>query len=326
GPLAAVVFRAEESSVYGQAYLGSKAMLNGLSEDELGLVARTGENEGMLLEEALEKAGIEAERTREASLPLDRINEFFEAHIEQGPVLEEEGKQIGIPTSIRGNQRYILSIEGEEGHSGTYPMWSRRDALRYFIESGIGKKLYEIADKHQREATATIGAVEVMNGSVNKVPGSVKVYLEIRADSNELRERLHERFVREIFGDMYAEKQEGDRRIYETTVTIINDASVQSPEPKKLKVTLEAMKPTESIEIAREGVERLIETAENMKIAYHLMKSGAGHDAANFRDKGRLIFVPGRISHNPREYATPEAFLNAYLMQYHALNQAIRRK
>ncbi len=122
-PLEVVDFLAEEPSEYGLSCVGSRGMAGALEADMLALKNSTGEPLGS----GLRRVGGDPERLAESKRA--DIDAFLELHIEQGVVLESEGVDVGIVTSIVGIRRMEIAFEGEADHAGTTPMGLRRDAL-----------------------------------------------------------------------------------------------------------------------------------------------------------------------------------------------------
>jgi N-carbamoyl-L-amino-acid hydrolase len=128
-PLDIASWMDEEGSYLG--CLGSASFAEALDDAEM---RRATNAEGRSVAEALEAAGLAQEAP--ARLEPERHAAYLEAHIEQGPVLETEGKRIGVVTSIVGMRRFTLSFSGQQNHAGTTPMALRRDAGDALIVPG----------------------------------------------------------------------------------------------------------------------------------------------------------------------------------------------
>ena len=102
------------------------------------------------------------------------VDGYVEAHIEQGPRLENESKTIGVVTAIQGSRRYIVTIDGEEAHAGTTPRAARKDA--YAAATRIAAAMYEATTDADDTLRFTIGRVEVSPGSPNTVPGKATLH------------------------------------------------------------------------------------------------------------------------------------------------------
>lgn len=110
---------------------------------------------------------------------------FLEAHIEQGPVLEDGGEALGVVTAIAGQLRYQLTITGRAGHAGTTAMHLRKDALAAAAEAVLAVE--QIALAHGGQLVATVGRINALPGAVNVVPGSASFSLDIRSGNERLR-------------------------------------------------------------------------------------------------------------------------------------------
>ncbi|MFH1591324.1 MAG: hydantoinase/carbamoylase family amidase [archaeon] len=293
-PTAAIAFRAEESSRFGQAYLGSKALLYGLTRDDLSLVDKN--DPDLTLEACLMKEGLDPENVLRPSLKLSDVYRFYESHIEQGPYLEENESDIGIVTSIRGNQRYNVTVKGVSGHSGTYPMNMRADALVAVSQLGLVNKVHELGIKYQASGTATTGYLSTPKGATNVVPGLVIASPEVRADTPEVLDLMDKEFLKIIFPQGSKEKN--------GALTFID--------PQGIVYTVVKAKRTAPHLINQQISGNMYNVATTLGLKTEYMPSGAGHDTANFGEKGGLFFIPGRISHNPKEYVEPDSVFHAY--------------
>ena len=150
--LEVVGFSDEEGVKYQTTYLGSRAMLGLLTKKDLQII---------------EEKGIEKARR-----PHTELLAYLEAHIEQGPFLEEQNRPLGVVTAIAGQTRISADITGRAGHAGTTPMNLRRDALCGAAE------LILAAEK--TGVIATVGQCEVTPGASNVIPGLVSLTLDVR--------------------------------------------------------------------------------------------------------------------------------------------------
>jgi allantoate deiminase len=158
--LEVVGFSDEEGVKYQTTYLGSRAMLGLLTQKDL---------------QTIEEKGIEKARR-----PRSEFLAYLEAHIEQGPFLEEQNRPLGVVTAIAGQTRISADITGRAGHAGTTPMNLRRDALCGAAE------LILAAEK--TGVIATVGQCQVAPGASNVIPGLVALTLDVR-DADDVRRR-----------------------------------------------------------------------------------------------------------------------------------------
>lgn len=274
-PLWVVAFMDEEGTRFGSALFGSRAFAG---ED----VRRFGERvdaDGVALHEAMERAGFALDAVGEA----DRVGEigaYFELHVEQGPVLESEGLDLGVVTSIVGLRGYRVLLQGQANHAGTTPMSLRRDAL--VGAARIALELRELARSAAEPVTANVGKLSIEPGGANVVPGRADFTIDVRATSAGALtglERAVESIVTRVAGE------EGLSHELEPTFTL---------DPVQLDGELVA-----AVESAARA-----EGASSTR-----MPSGAGHDAMVLARHvpAAMLFVPseGGISHSPAEYSQP---------------------
>jgi N-carbamoyl-L-amino-acid hydrolase len=278
--LEAVDLTDEEGTFVGT--LGSWALAGQLTPEML-LTPRSG-REAML--EALRDQGL----TEEGLLTAARrdpatIAAFLELHIEQGPVLERVGAQIGIVTGIRGNASFQIVFGGAARHAGTTPMEDRRDAGLGAAELILGVR--ELITRDFPGCVANIGEVDLHPGAFNVVPELARVKLEVRSlDDGEL--------------DALSEAARA--------------LAAQVAERWGLSVEIEAVgrwAPSPTHERARQA---LAGAAERLGLAAIEMPSGAGHDAqvmARITTAG-MVFVPSRdgISHHADEHSDLQDCIN----------------
>ena len=209
------------------------------------------------------------------------IGAYFEAHIEQGPVLEDAGVTIGVVTGVLGLRWYDCVVSGMEAHAGPTPMALRKDALQ--VATRIMQETVAIAHRYPPYGRGTVGFVQVFPNSRNVIPGQVKFSIDLR---NVDAERL-DAMDREIRAFV-------EQTSRETGLAISIEQVSHFPPCPFEKGCVEAV---------RKGAEAL---------GYSAMEavSGAGHDAvymARLAPAG-MIFIPCKdgISHNEIEDAKPE--------------------
>ncbi|HHG8773748.1 TPA: M20 family metallo-hydrolase [Raoultella planticola] len=161
----------EEGARFAPAMLASGVWSGQFSE--AWALARE-DRDGISVGAALEAIGYRGARPAQA-FPLHAC---YEVHIEQGPILEEEGVDIGLVQAAMGQRWFTITLEGFAAHAGTTPMGSRRDALTAFAELALAVEQIGVA--HQPDGRATVGMVQVTPGSRNVVPGRVECSVEFR--------------------------------------------------------------------------------------------------------------------------------------------------
>ena len=219
---------------------------------------------------------------------------YFEAHIEQGPVLEDANKTIGVVTGVLGLRWYDCVVTGMEAHAGPTPMALRKDALQ--VATRIMQETVAIANRYPPYGRGTVGFVQVHPNSRNVIPGTVKFSIDLRNVDNERLDTM-DKEIRAFI----------DKTSKESGLAIsIEQVSYFPPCPFE----------EGCVTAVRKGAERL---------GYSLMDavSGAGHDAvymARLAPAG-MIFVPCKdgISHNEIEDAKPEHLTAGCNVLLHAM-------
>ncbi|MGH3022574.1 MAG: hydantoinase/carbamoylase family amidase, partial [Gaiellaceae bacterium] len=213
---------------------------------------------------------------------VQEIGAFLELHIEQGPVLEQRGIDLGVVTAITGMLGFRARFLGEANHAGTTPMELRRDAL-----AGAARAVLALRDaaRERDDMTANVGVIAAEPGGFNVVPGAAELTIDVRSPSPDRYAEL-EPFVRETLTAIAAEEALG-LELAETH--------------RKLPVALDA------------GLQDALEDAARAEGATTLrMPSGAGHDAMVLAHHvpAAMLFVPSRggLSHSPEEYTAPEQY------------------
>jgi N-carbamoyl-L-amino-acid hydrolase len=208
------------------------------------------------------------------------LSAFFELHIEQGPVLEAEGRDIGIVTGVQAMRWYEVTVTGEESHAGTTPMPRRKNAL--VGAARLVERVNAIALQHSG-AVGTVGLLDVKPNSPNVVPGQVFFTVDLRHPDPAVIDAM-ERWLQET-----ADEVRGTLGLAVTISTIMNQPPVRFDE---------------------ECVAAVREAAKVSGFSAREIVSGAGHDAAYVVRvaPSSMIFVPCRdgISHNEAEFSSKE--------------------
>jgi allantoate deiminase len=171
-----VAFSDEEGTRFANALSGSRAFAGSWQEEwwELRDAA------GTTLRDAFVEFGLDPERIGDAARNSADLVGYLEAHIEQGPYLEDADQALGVVTSIAGARRFELTMLGQAGHAGGTPYDRRRDALVGAAE------LVVLIERLGRESLviATVGKLQVFPGGVNVIPGRVEFTLDLRAEAD----------------------------------------------------------------------------------------------------------------------------------------------
>ena len=259
----------EEGSRFASGCQGSRAICGTLKEEDLEEVGR----DGVTLREALLSAGYQPEALKSAK--RDDIRAIVELHIEQGPVLESEQKQIGIVDSIVGIVNYELTIQGSQNHAGTTSMPLRHDpvvAAAEFITESTRQMMAQAPS-----ATLTYGMLQVFPGMQNVTADHVDLRIDMRDGSEEA-----------LLQD-----------------EVILKRALESIERKGFKTRLSKNHCLASAQMDPNVIQVIEQHCEEKHLAYKHMNSGAGHDSMVFGKHfpTAMIFVPsiGGISHNPAE-------------------------
>ena len=178
--LEVIAFSEEEGVRFRSTFLGSSAVAGSFDAALLDAV----DADGITLRAALEDAGHDPAAIPAIARDPASLLGFVEVHIEQGPVLLERGLPLGVVGAIAGSSRYVVELSGVASHAGTTPMHMRRDAAAAAAEIVL---LVERRCSGNGSLVGTVGQLEVPGGSVNVIPGSCRLSLDIRAGDDALR-------------------------------------------------------------------------------------------------------------------------------------------
>lgn len=273
-PIAVTVFTNEEGVRYTPDMLGSLVYTGKLSIEEALKIKGT---DGSILGEELIKSGYYGEMNCGTIVP----EAFIELHVEQGPILFNENKTIGIVEDIVGINWIELNIVGESNHSGTTPMWTRKDPL--YVASLIISFLRDLTKQEEKNLTATCGNIEVKPNLINVIAEKVKLVIDIRS-----------RYEKEI-------KSAKDK--------ILNYVEILAKQERVIISSIDLVK-VAPVRMNKKLVNIINQNANNLNYSFRKITSGAGHDAqimAGFCPSA-MIFVPSNhgISHNFREFTKLE--------------------
>lgn len=189
--LEVIAFSDEEGTRFGKALLGSSAVA-GTWDDAWWALA---DADGTTLREAFLEFGLDPGRIREAARHPDELVGYLEAHIEQGPELDERGESLAVVSSIASARRFQLVVEGEARHAGGTPYDRRRDALLGASEAALA---VERICRSEHHIVGTVGQLEAYPGAVNIVPGEAHLSLDLRGEFDGERDRVWQRIEREF--------------------------------------------------------------------------------------------------------------------------------
>lgn len=288
-----IAFADEEGAFLSE--LGARAMIGDMPVVELrGATGRDGTER---LTDAMRAYGLDPSRVSEAARPRDAISAYVELHIEQGPVLERGGVDIGIVQAIAGQLVSEFTFLGEANHAGTTPVPLRKDAFRAAAQT-VTEGFMRLRDEFPADARLTYGAVEIEPGAANVVPSVTRLRQEIRAGDEHTIDRLYG-----VTQDL-ATAAAGECGVTVESAVLSRDAAACMS--GRLQAVISA-------------------AADDIGCSWMALSSGAGHDAqvlARAFECG-MIFIPsaGGLSHNPAEFSSPSQIATGAKV----LNRTIRR-
>jgi beta-ureidopropionase / N-carbamoyl-L-amino-acid hydrolase len=273
-PLELVNWTDEEGSRFGRSLMGSGVWAGVYPEGEI-VAAR--DTEGVSVGEALDGIGARGPHPA-APFPADA---YFELHIEQGPILEREGKAIGVVTGAQAQVWWDARAVGQDSHAGTTPPSARRDALV------CAARLIDLVDRMMRargeDGRGTVGFLQVAPNSRNVVPGEARFSVEFRHPDTAEMERLAAEFPREAGA-------------------VARGCGVELELEELFRFPHQPFDPA-CVDLVRQAAARLGLPAREVV-------SGAGHDAVyvSRRVPTAMIFTPCKdgLSHNEAESILPE--------------------
>jgi beta-ureidopropionase / N-carbamoyl-L-amino-acid hydrolase len=289
-PMEFSVWTNEEGSRFQPAMQGSGTYVGRFDlETELN---KTDVN-GIRLGDELERIGY----LGDTELGSRHIGAFFETHIEQGPILEDEKKMIGVVRLGQGIRWYNIEVEGRPSHSGTTPMHLRKDAM--LATSLIVAEMENIAHRHEN-GLGTVGFMQVYPNSRNTIPGNIKFSADLRNPVPEVLLEMHNELL------TFCEKIASERHLKINVDPFWYFAPVEFNASDDVKAA-----------------------AEKLGYSHMDIYAGAGHDACYMADlvPTGMIFTPclNGISHNEAEYSSPEECAAGANVLLHTMLEASER-
>lgn len=260
----------DEEGAHISGTLGSRGMISRLSDDDI-YKKRSKEINSFYTD--LVNLGYDPALIPNAKRSSKIFKGYLEMHIEQGPFLESGALEIGVVTAFAGIKRYLITVQGKAGHSGTTPMSERSDAL--VLSAPFFNWLPKSAKKVNPEMVATIGYLQVKPGAANVIPGNCEFIVEMRSQNGNDLDVLSDEIID------YVEHHNG------FSAKVIYD---------KKQIPLNSIM-----------IDTICKATKAENKSYVKMPSGAGHDAQTFAGTipSGMIFIPCKegISHNPDEWA-----------------------
>ncbi|MDC1287264.1 Zn-dependent hydrolase [Gammaproteobacteria bacterium] len=264
----------EEGARFPPAMMGSGVFAGVFPLD--AILAKQ-DNDGIAFSDALESIGYNGD----TAAGRRTIGTYLEAHIEQGPILESEGKTIGVLTGGQAMRWYDVEVTGQEAHAGSTPMSRRADAL--VTVAKLVQSVDELYRDFGEDARSTCGYISATPNSRNTIVGHISLSVDLRHPDDDTLSEMHTAFLeicRKL--DLIEATQIKAEQIWLCPATRFDANCIQA----------------------------VRDAAEQNNFAHRDMVSGAGHDAfylAQVAPTG-MIFIPcsDGISHNPIESATQE--------------------
>ena len=276
-PVVVAIFTEEEGVRFGTDMLGSAVAAGRIPlETARALTDRDGVSVGA----ELDRHGLVGPR----SVPIADPYAYLECHIEQGPILQSHGSQVGVVRGVQAITWLELQISGRAAHAGATPDELRHDAT--LAGALVRVRLDEMVKSGEYGTMlATVGRWETEPNLINIVPNRVLMTVDLRNHDGEAMTRAHT--------DLAEYLREVEQR---TGVTITSRTTAQTP----------------PVDFAEDMQDLVAKKATDLGLVHESITSGAGHDAGEIAAlcPAGMVFVPGLyegISHNPREYSTPEA-------------------
>ena len=274
-----IAFGDEEGVRFGVSMMGSKALAGRFDPTMLDRA----DARGVTLREALAAFGGDASGIAALARDSARIRVFVESHIEQGPVLLDEGLAVGVVTAIAGTTRVRVTVQGEAGHAGTVPMAARHDALAAASEMVLALEAHCRASAGA--LVGTVGKLAVAGeGAINVIPGRVEFTVDLRSGDD-------------------------GRRL--AALAAVEARCREIAAARGVALSWEPFLHLDAAPCDPAHQERLARSIARQGLPVRRLPSGAGHDAMQFHGVAPLamLFVRcgnGGISHNPRETLTAE--------------------
>lgn len=273
-PIEVAIWTNEEGTRFVPVMMGSGAFVGKFAVND---ILQTKDKDGKLVGDELKAIGYDG-KTPVGQRP---VGAYFEAHIEQGPILEHEQKTIGVVTGSLGLRWYDITVTGMEMHAGPTPMGIRQDAL--YAATFIMQDVIQNALDHAPHGRGTVGSATVHPSSRNVIPGKVTFTVDIRHENADSLQEMHERLL--------------------ATCERVGKAHRVSIDIKEVSHFPPTPFDTDMVNAVREA-------AKSSGHAHMDIVTGAGHDAVYLASVAptAMIFVPCKdgVSHNEIEDAKPE--------------------
>lgn len=277
-PLEVVVWTNEEGSRFVPVMMGSGVFSGAFSLNEVLSQQDLG---GLTVADELDRIGYAGSQIP-GEVPNGMFDAYFEAHIEQGPVLEAHDLPIGVVPGALGQRWYDIVVTGSEAHAGPTPMNQRHDAL--LAASKIVQRINQIGSDYGPHGRGTVGFMQVMPNSRNTIPGAVKFSVDLRAPSDDVLAAM-------------------DLALKDCCATLMKNDPL-------LTITADQVVYFKPCHFDHECIQLVRDAAKTLGFPHMDVVSGAGHDAVYLSAVAptAMIFVPCKngISHNELEEVLQE--------------------
>ncbi|MDD2846155.1 MAG: Zn-dependent hydrolase [Rhodoferax sp.] len=272
-PLAVAVFTNEEGARFQPDMMGSLVYVGGLPlQDALA----TCDADGVSVQAELQRIGYQG--TSAVGAPL--VDSYVELHIEQGPVLEQMGLQIGVVEGVQGISWTEFTVAGQSNHAGTTPMALRHDAA--LVAAQVAVFVRELSARLGGRQLATVGAVRLSPNLVNVIAQKAVFTVDLRNT---------------------------DSAVLAQAESELHAYALQAAQAEGVRITSRALARFEPVAFDPMLVDLVEQQARALGCSHQRLPSGAGHDAQMLARvcPSAMIFVPsvGGLSHNVREHTEP---------------------
>lgn len=273
-----LIFTSEEPTRFGIGCLGSRLLSGTLSAEA---ARKLTDSDGASVEDVRREAGLVG-KLEDVKLSAGYYKAFLELHIEQGPILEREGKPLGVVQRIAAPASLRITIEGAGGHAGGVLMPDRRDALCAAAELILALE-HGARSMGALDTVATVGICDVFPGAVNSIPAKVRLSADVRDTSLQRRDEV---------------------------LRVLDDACRATSEEREVVIHTEVLNADAPAECDPAIVAALGRACEKHGLGFLPMTSRAYHDSLFISRIApvAMLFIPCRngYSHRPDEYASPE--------------------
>ena len=295
GAVGVVNWTNEEGARFPLSMMGSGVWAGEFPQEKVYAMREIGKG-GKTVEEELRRIGALGEVPCSWEKGM-KLGGHFELHIEQGPHLVTSGEKVGVVKGAQAYRWYSVTLTGRDSHSGTTSFKHRADAL--LMAAKLILKVQAIAE--QEGGLASVGIIEALPGSVNTVPGTVKMTLDIRHHQDQVLEEMERRIHDYLPGIWYESKSRGGPGVKAKMERFFESKAVRFD-----------YKAIQCVEAAANGIlgRKPRQLGSKLRDAAPKMISGAGHDSVftSKRCPTAMIFAPCRdgVSHHPEEWCEKE--------------------